>query len=111
MRLTLMSGLFWTFCMMMARRFICLSEGLFGVAGAVAEAAPPSLLVGDILNVLDVTCPSKRCSQSSALHETGMAELFLTAVSKNEHRQAGTLEGVACHLLNEYTQVVSGISL
>lgn len=53
-----MSGLLWMFCMMMARRFICLSESLFGVAGAVAAAAPSSLLAGDILNVSVVKRPS-----------------------------------------------------
>lgn len=97
--------------MMMARRFNCLSVGLFGVAGAVAGAAPSSLFVGDILNVLDVTWPSKRWSQSSALHKTEMVELLLMAVSKSEYRQAVIVEGVACHLFNEYTQLVSGIFL
>lgn len=76
-RLTLMSGLLWMFCMMMARRFICLSESLFGVAGAVAGAAPSSLLAGDILNVSVISWPSKKAESvfSVALNQDGQFAL------------------------------------
>lgn len=54
MQLTLMSGLPCTFCIMTARRFICLSLGLAGVAGALLLLLLLTLLPEDILRLVEV---------------------------------------------------------
>lgn len=50
-----------------------MSESLFGVAGAVAGAAPSSLLAGDILNVSVLEWPSIKVESvfSVALNQDG----------------------------------------